>query len=52
MGLDVGLLEEKYFTSVILLIIVSSIITPIFLKLLFSRKKEPDKAQPVASKGV
>ena len=51
-GLDVGLLEEKYFTSVILLIIVSSIITPIFLKLLFSRKKEPDKAQPVASKGV
>ena len=51
-GLDVGLLEEKYFTSVILLIIVSSIITPIFLKLMFSRKKEPDKAQPVASKGV
>ena len=51
-GLDVGLLEKKYFTSVILLIIVSSIITPIFLKLLFSRKKEPDKAQPVASKGV
>ena len=36
-GLSVGLLEPVYFASVILLIIVSSVITPILLKLLFSR---------------
>lgn len=36
-GLSVGLLTPVYFTSVILLIIVSSISTPIILKLLYSR---------------
>lgn len=36
-GLSVGLLTPVYFTSVILLIIVSSISTPIVLKLLYSR---------------
>ena len=36
-GLSVGLLEPVYFTSVILLIIVSSIATPIILKLLFKK---------------
>ena len=36
-GLEVGLLESKYFTSVILLIIVSSILTPIILKVLYSK---------------
>lgn len=34
-GLAVGLLEPVYFTSVILLIIISSILTPIILKVLF-----------------
>lgn len=38
-GLSVGLVEPVYFTSVILLIIVSSISTPIILKILFSRDK-------------
>lgn len=38
-GLAVGLLDAKYFTSVILLIICSSIATPILLKLLY--KDEP-----------
>ena len=37
-GLAVGLLDSKYFTSVILLIIVSSVVTPIALKLLFKGK--------------
>ena len=41
-GLSVGLVEPVYFTSVILLIIVSSIATPILLKVLFS--KEPKAA--------
>lgn len=36
-GLSVGLLTPVYFTSVILLIIISSIATPIILKLLYAR---------------
>ncbi len=39
-GLSVGLLTPVYFTSVILLIIVSSISTPIILKLLYSKTPE------------
>ncbi len=38
-GLSVGLLSPVYFTSVILLIIVSSVTTPIVLKLLYARDK-------------
>lgn len=44
-GLSVGLLEPIYFTSVIFLIIVSSISTPIILKILYSKDKEPNKVQ-------
>lgn len=36
-GLSAGLLTPVYFTSVILLIIVSSILTPIILKILYSK---------------
>ena len=36
-GLAVGMIDPVYFTAVILLIIVSSISTPIVLKLLYSR---------------
>lgn len=43
-GLEVGMLDSKYFTSVILLIIVSSILTPVILKLLYSTKSESEKA--------
>lgn len=43
-GLSVGLLKPVYFTSVILLIIVSSIATPIVLKMLFSRNKDTKAA--------
>lgn len=38
-GLSVGLLTSVYFTSVILLIIVSSILTPIILKMLYAKEK-------------
>ena len=38
-GLSVGLLDPIYFTAVILLIIVSSICTPILLKVLYSKDK-------------
>ena len=36
-GLSVGMLDHRYFTAVILLIIVSSIITPLILKYLYSK---------------
>lgn len=36
-GLQVGMIESRYFTAVIFLILVSSITTPIILKLLYSR---------------
>ena len=39
-GLSVGLLTPVYFTSVILLIIVSSILTPIILKILYSKDEQ------------
>ena len=39
-GLTVGMLDAKYFTCVILLIIVSSITTPLILKALYSDKKK------------
>lgn len=38
-GLSVGMLTPVYFTAVILLIIVSSICTPIILKILYADKK-------------
>lgn len=37
-GLAVGLLSSVYFTSVIFLIIISSIVTPIILKVLYTSK--------------
>lgn len=43
-GLSVGLLTPVYFTSVILLIIISSIATPIILKLLYARDEGKIKA--------
>lgn len=41
-GLSVGLLTPVYFTAVILLIIVSSISTPIILKLLYAKDGETE----------
>ena len=36
--IDVGMIDPSYSTSVILLIVVSSIITPIMLKVLYQEK--------------
>ena len=44
-GLAVGLLNPVYFTSVILLIIVSSILTPISLKFLYHVAPEEAKEE-------
>ncbi|SDB51728.1 Kef-type K+ transport system, membrane component KefB [Ruminococcaceae bacterium FB2012] len=45
-GLSVGMMDAKYFTSVILLIIVSSISTPIILKLLYRGEPEEEEKAP------
>lgn len=47
-GLSVGLMTPVYFTAVILLIVVSSILTPIILKLLYA--KDPEE-ESVPAKG-
>jgi len=39
-GLGLGIIDSSYFTAVILLIIVSSIVTPIVLKLLFGKSQD------------
>lgn len=41
-GLAVGLMEPVYFTSVILLIIVSSVLTPILMKLAYAKEAAPN----------
>ena len=43
-GLTEGMIGSQYFTSVILLIIVSSILTPIILKLLYARDEKKKAA--------
>ncbi len=50
-GMSEGMLDAKYFASVILLIIVSSMTTPILLKLLYSRDKtaEPEASEEPAA---
>ena len=45
-GLSCGIISSAYFTPVILLILISSIVTPIFLKLLFARDEK--RLQPPA----
>lgn len=45
-GLNVGLMDQKYFVAVILLIICSSIVTPIILKLLYKGESLPGEEKP------
>lgn len=42
-GLSVGMLSSVYFTAVILLIIVSSVLTPVLLKVLYAKDGENQK---------
>lgn len=44
-GLNVGLMDQKYFVAVILLIICSSVATPIILKLLYRGEKKPGEIE-------
>ena len=45
-GLSMGIIDSVFFAPVILLILVSSVVTPIFLKLLFRDKDEPAGIEP------
>lgn len=47
-GLAVGLVSPIYFTAVIFLIVISSVLTPIILKLLY--RGEPDDTVPATAK--
>jgi len=40
-GLSAGLMDSSYFTAVIMLILASSILTPVFLKLLYNKHPDP-----------
>ena len=44
-GLAVGLMSASYFPAVILLILASSILTPILLKMLYSKHPDPSMIQ-------
>lgn len=44
-GRSVGLLDAEFFTAVIFLIIVSSISTPIILKILYAKDKVPEEQE-------
>ena len=51
-GMALGMIDSSYFTSVILLIIVSSIATPLLLKILYSRYPDEARAEePAADNG-
>ena len=45
-GLAVGMVTSEYFTSVILLILFSSVLSPIIMKLLYRGEHKPDHASP------
>ena len=43
-GLKAGILDSKYFTAVILLIVVSSILTPVLLKSIYAADEKQEAA--------
>ena len=48
-GLAVGMVTPEYFTSVILLILCSSVLSPIIMKILYRGEHKPDHASPHGS---
>ena len=47
-GMALGMIDSSYFTAVILLIIVSSIATPLMLKILYSKHPDSTPAEEVS----
>ena len=51
-GIEVGIIPENFMIMTVMLILVSSILTPIFLKMLFSDHREPtDGPEPSKYRG-
>ena len=48
-GMALNVIDQKFFSSVILLIIVSSILTPIILKMFYLNKSFPHRQPSVQS---
>jgi Kef-type K+ transport system membrane component KefB len=44
-GLSAGLVDSSYFTAVIMLILASSILTPVLLKLLYNKHPDPSMVE-------
>ena len=49
-GLSAGLISSEYFTAVIMLIITSSIATPILLKILYAKTDKAEGATEAEAK--
>ena len=45
MGLESGLLPAKYYTAMIIVIILTTLVTPPLLKLIFGTRQELDQNQ-------
>lgn len=45
-GAEAGIIDEKLFPAIVLVVIVTTIITPILLKLVLADKKHKNKSQP------
>ncbi|MGN1456729.1 MAG: cation:proton antiporter, partial [Acutalibacteraceae bacterium] len=45
-GAQAGIIDEKLFPAIVLVVIVTTIITPILLKLVLADKKHKNKPQP------
>ncbi len=43
-GVSVGIMSQQYYPAIVMLIIISSILTPIFLKLLFKKFPQQDES--------
>lgn len=51
-GLKAGVIDSRYFTSVIFLIVISSILTPIILKALYAADEKKEKTQALPAHSV
>ena len=50
-GIEAGIIPESFMIMTVMLILVSSILTPIFLKLLFAGHREPHDDEPSKYRG-
>ena len=50
-GIEAGIIPESFMIMTVMLILVSSILTPIFLKLLFADHREPHDDEPSKYRG-